>query len=72
MTTILIIGASRGLGRALAAKHLARGWRVIASVREPAVLEDLAASSDGRLEIEILDTTDWAGIDALAARLSGR
>jgi NAD(P)-dependent dehydrogenase (short-subunit alcohol dehydrogenase family) len=31
--TALIIGASRGLGYALAAEYLARGWRVTATVR---------------------------------------
>ena len=32
--TALIIGASRGLGYALAAEFLARGWQVTATVRE--------------------------------------
>jgi NAD(P)-dependent dehydrogenase (short-subunit alcohol dehydrogenase family) len=32
--TVLIIGASRGLGYALAAEYLARGWQVTATVRE--------------------------------------
>ena len=31
--TALIIGASRGLGYALAAEYLARGWQVTATVR---------------------------------------
>ena len=31
--TALIIGASRGLGYALAAEFLARGWQVTATVR---------------------------------------
>ncbi|MCW2935476.1 MAG: 3-oxoacyl-ACP reductase [Actinomycetia bacterium] len=31
--TALIIGASRGLGCALAAEYLARGWQVTATVR---------------------------------------
>ena len=32
--TALIIGASRGLGYALAAEYLVRGWQVTATVRE--------------------------------------
>ena len=31
--TALIIGASRGLGYALAAEYLKRGWQVTATVR---------------------------------------
>jgi NAD(P)-dependent dehydrogenase (short-subunit alcohol dehydrogenase family) len=49
--TALIIGASRGLGYALAAEYLARGWRLTATVRgaQHTELHDLAASSAGRL-----------------------
>jgi NAD(P)-dependent dehydrogenase (short-subunit alcohol dehydrogenase family) len=44
----LIIGASRGLGCALAAEYLARGWRVTATARGSARtgLDGLAKSSD--------------------------
>ncbi len=66
MPTALIIGASRGLGRALAEEHLARGWQVIATVRDTAAL-----SATDTLRVETLDTTDWAGIDALKTRLAG-
>jgi NAD(P)-dependent dehydrogenase (short-subunit alcohol dehydrogenase family) len=69
MPTALIVGASRGLGRALAEEHLKRGWQVIATVRDKAALADIASDA---LIVEMLDTTDWAGIDALKARLSGR
>ena len=33
MNTALVIGASRGLGLALAEEYLKRGWHVIATVR---------------------------------------
>jgi NAD(P)-dependent dehydrogenase (short-subunit alcohol dehydrogenase family) len=72
MATALIVGASRGLGRALAEEHLKRGWTVIATVRDPSALADLAASHPGKLQVELLDTIDWAGVDALRERLSGR
>jgi NAD(P)-dependent dehydrogenase (short-subunit alcohol dehydrogenase family) len=51
--TALIIGASRGLGYALAAEFLARGWQVTATVRgEPRTgLHDLASCSRGRLAV---------------------
>jgi NAD(P)-dependent dehydrogenase (short-subunit alcohol dehydrogenase family) len=72
--TALILGASRGLGLALADDYLKRGWRVVATVRGEArtALHDLAARSEGRLEIEPLDITDPGALAALRARLEGR
>ena len=67
MPTALIIGASRGLGKALVDELLGRGWRVIATVRQPDALAGVATDA---LTIEVADTTDWAGIDALRAKLS--
>ena len=70
-STALIVGASRGLGLALAEEYLKRGWHVVATVRgdgRPA-LHDL--SSD-RLEIETVDIAQEAQIAALGGRLSGR
>jgi NAD(P)-dependent dehydrogenase (short-subunit alcohol dehydrogenase family) len=45
--SVLIIGASRGLGYALAAEYLARGWQVTATVRGAGQtgLHELAESS---------------------------
>jgi NAD(P)-dependent dehydrogenase (short-subunit alcohol dehydrogenase family) len=67
----LIIGASRGLGYALAAEYLARGWRVVATVRGLAhtELHALAESSDGRLVVETLDITVPEQIASLRERL---
>ena len=72
--TILIAGASRGLGLALVAEFIARGWDVIGTVRgtDRTELHDLADRHPGRVEIERLDITDRAGIAALDARLAGR
>ena len=69
MKTILIVGASRGLGRALAEEHLSLGWYVIATVRDPAALRD---APPGKLEVHTLDVTDWAGVDAFARTLKDR
>lgn len=69
MPTALIFGASRGLGRAIAEEHLKRGWQVIATVRDAAALADIRSDA---LTVETVDTTDWAGIDALHDRLAGR
>jgi NAD(P)-dependent dehydrogenase (short-subunit alcohol dehydrogenase family) len=68
----LIIGASRGLGRALAAEYLARGWQVTATVRGSAQtgLDDLAKSPDGRLVVETVDITVPEQVAALRGRLA--
>src|ERR1700691_2999651 len=68
----LIIGASRGLGCALAAEYLARGWQVTATVRGSARtgLDDLAKSSDGRLVVETVDITVPGQVAALRGRLA--
>lgn len=50
----LIIGASRGLGLAMAEEYVTRGWQVTATVRGTARtgLHDLAESADDRLTVE--------------------
>jgi NAD(P)-dependent dehydrogenase (short-subunit alcohol dehydrogenase family) len=70
-STALIIGASRGLGLAMAEEYLGRGWRVVATVRGQGRTALHALSSD-RLEIETVDIADEAQIFALGGRLSGR
>ncbi|WP_284748472.1 SDR family NAD(P)-dependent oxidoreductase [Amycolatopsis sp. RTGN1] len=75
METALIIGASRGLGHAIAAELSARGWHVIGTVRDPAArtpLHDLADASDGRVEVEHLDITEPDQLPPLRERLAGR
>jgi NAD(P)-dependent dehydrogenase (short-subunit alcohol dehydrogenase family) len=56
-TTVLLIGASRGLGYAIAAEYIDRGSRVVATVRGPGrtALHELQDSAGGKLEIEHLD-----------------
>ncbi len=72
--TILIIGASRGLGHAMAAEFLKKGWNVIGTVRGASrtKLHDLAEAHEGRVEIETLDINEADQIAALHERLSGR
>lgn len=73
--TILIVGASRGLGHAMAAEFLDKGWQVIGTVRGGSTrteLHDLADNHPGRLDIETLDINEPAQIAALRQRLSGR
>ena len=72
--TILLIGASRGLGCAMAAEYLTRGWNVVGTVRGAArtLLHDLADKSENRVEIETVDICEPDQVAALRARLSGR
>ncbi len=72
--TILLIGASRGLGYAMAEEFLKHGWNVVGTVRGTARtrLHDLAAGSGGRVEIETLDICAPDQVTALRARLAGR
>jgi NAD(P)-dependent dehydrogenase (short-subunit alcohol dehydrogenase family) len=69
--TALIIGASRGLGLALAQEYLKRGWRVVATVRGSGrtAPHDI---DDDRLEIEAVDIVEQEQISALHERLAGR
>ena len=71
---VLIIGASRGLGLALADEYLKRGAQVVATVRAEAgtALHALAGPAEGRLEIETVDITDVDGVAALHRRLVSR
>jgi NAD(P)-dependent dehydrogenase (short-subunit alcohol dehydrogenase family) len=57
---ILITGSSSGIGRAIAERFGARGWRVFASLRRPdagASLRDLAARKGWQLTTPELDVT---------------
>ena len=74
MTTVLITGASRGLGLEFTRQYAADGCDVIATCRNPAGasgLTDVARSARGRVKIEPLDVIDHAAIDALAAKYRG-
>lgn len=64
MPTVLITGASRGIGREFARQYEAGGWRVIATCRNP---------SDYDLEGEVypLDVTDPKSIASLHDELAG-
>ncbi|MBW8726852.1 MAG: SDR family NAD(P)-dependent oxidoreductase [Inquilinus limosus] len=73
--TILLIGASRGLGLAMAAEFLKHGWNVVGTVRAGSGrtrLHDLADAHDGRVGIEILDIREPDQVASLHARLAGR
>ena len=72
--SILIIGASRGLGHAMAAEFLEKGWQVIGTVRgeKRTLLHDLADENPGRVEIAHLDITVPEQMAALHERFAAR
>ncbi|SDR52127.1 SDR family NAD(P)-dependent oxidoreductase [Paraburkholderia tuberum] len=72
--TVLLIGASRGLGFAMVEEYLKRGWRVIATGRQNSTtrLLQLATASHDALEVETVDITMPEQVAALRGRLEGR
>lgn len=73
--TWMITGSSVGLGRAIVEGALARGDRVLATARDPAVLDDLAGRFPDTLHRVALDVTrrdDWtAATHEAVARFGG-
>ena len=66
MSTVLILGASRGIGLALAKEYRAAGWKVLASARQPA---DVAKLTELGMEAFPCDVTDLSDCAALGWRL---
>ncbi|WP_158258043.1 SDR family oxidoreductase [Sphingopyxis lindanitolerans] len=71
MTTILVTGASRGIGFEISRAFLRRGHHVIATCRDPDNAHDLQAL-EGVLEIHALDVGDPASIAHCADSLADR
>jgi NAD(P)-dependent dehydrogenase (short-subunit alcohol dehydrogenase family) len=55
MSTVLITGASRGIGRAITEEFIQRGHRVIGTARDPRSLQDLDLAQ--RLALDVTDDT---------------
>jgi len=71
--TALIVGASRGLGFAIAEELLKRDWSVIGTVREGkrTKLHELAEKWTGKLRVQYLDMTIPTQIEGLKTNLIG-
>lgn len=70
MPSVLITGASTGIGRASALRLAGKGWTVLAGVRDRAAAESLVAEAPaGSLTALTLDVTDPAQIAAAVAQL---
>jgi short-subunit dehydrogenase len=65
MKTILIIGASSGIGHALAEAYLQAGWRVGVTGRRRELLEQLRQTQPDRVHIRQHDVTAGNSIDVL-------
>lgn len=68
MPSVLITGASRGIGRTTALRLAASGWEVYAGVRKAADGEELRSAS-ARITPVVLDVTDAEQVGALPAQI---
>ncbi|MBJ7339382.1 SDR family NAD(P)-dependent oxidoreductase [Mycolicibacterium sp.] len=72
MPTVLVTGASRGIGRSITEYLAQRGWDVVAGVRTPDDAAAVAAADTRRITPVILDVTDDGHIADLARSLPAR
>ncbi|MFN5944058.1 MAG: SDR family oxidoreductase [Phycisphaerae bacterium] len=68
MRTYLVTGGNRGIGLALVREIIARGDKVIATVREPGKVSEVAKLG---ATVHVLEADKPASIDALAKALAG-
>ena len=66
--TVIVSGATRGIGRATVDAILARGGKVVAIARDEQALGELEASATDRIRVVAVDLSDVAGVPAAAAR----
>jgi NAD(P)-dependent dehydrogenase (short-subunit alcohol dehydrogenase family) len=62
MPSALIIGASRGIGREFVAQLLQDGWKVYATARNAAALEDLRSAGAEALKLDVAKPESLAGL----------
>jgi NAD(P)-dependent dehydrogenase (short-subunit alcohol dehydrogenase family) len=68
MKRVLLIGASRGIGRELARQYRQAGWYVIATARGAADVAELQAEVDRAFAVDVADP---ASVSGLAWQLDG-
>ena len=66
--TVIVTGATRGIGRATVAAILARGGRVVALARNEEALAELEASAPDRIRTVTADLSDVAQVADVARR----
>ncbi len=62
MSTVLLIGASRGIGQELARQYIADGWRVIATARSDDGLASLKALGAQTLRLDVANPASNSGL----------
>lgn len=67
--TVLVTGATRGIGRALTGQLVAAGAKVVALARNESALADLSNAYPGRLVPVPADLADPAAVRSVVARL---
>jgi short-subunit dehydrogenase len=67
--TVMVTGASGGLGRAIALELAGRGAKLVLTARNEELLAQLAADTGG--EVVVADLGDRADLDALCERFPG-
>jgi NAD(P)-dependent dehydrogenase (short-subunit alcohol dehydrogenase family) len=75
MATVLVTGASRGIGLELVRQYASDGWDVIATARSPQkspALAELAKKYGGKVLLQTLDVTSDISIEDLTEELAGR
>ena len=73
MSTIMIVGATRGIGLELTKQYANEGNKVIACARDAgnaSLLDEAVAGSDN-ITIEQLDIADPASIESASSRMGG-
>ncbi len=72
--TAVVMGASQGLGRAIAAQLASEGTNLVLTARNEAALTDLAKTlaetHSIKAQVHALDTSDAAAVEAFCARLT--
>ncbi len=69
MRSVVVTGASSGIGKACALRLVAEGWRVFAGVRTQADASALRVTANDNLIPVIVDVTDAHSVQALAERV---
>lgn len=71
LQTVLVTGASSGIGEAAAVYLAQKGFRVFAAARSADKLKSLQGLAGGRISPVTLDVTDPASIEAARVRIEG-
>ena len=68
--TILILGASRGIGKAVSKYLLEKGYRIVAVARTEALLQELVAGQEENAKYIVCDLSDMSNIAAIFDNLN--